>query len=242
MKIAIAQVKPDKGNIESNIENHKRFIDAAASQGADIIVFPELSLTGYEPKLSKELATGQDDVRLDVFQTISDQKQIVIGVGLPTTDNSGVQISMILFQPNRERLTYSKQHLHADEIPYFVSGQNQVILTIDNQKIVPAICYESLLPDHSEKNFKNGGEIYIASVAKPLNRVRKAFKHYPGIAKQYSITVLMANSIGECDDFISAGKSSIWNKNGELTGQLNGLNEGILMVDTVTEETLEWII
>lgn len=240
MKICIAQIKPFKGDIERNIENHIRLVDIAVSNGAGVIVFPELSLTSYEPKLSKELATNQYDKRLDRFQTISDTKHITIGIGLPTISNFGVLISMIIFQPNKARQTYSKQHLHSDEFPYFVNGQHQVILTIDNKKIAPAICYESLLPEHSEKVFKKGADVYIASVAKSANGVIKAFKHYPEMAKQYSMTVLMSNCVGQCDDFESAGKSSIWNKKGLLLGQLNGTNEGILIVDTETEEIIEW--
>ena len=130
--------------------------------------------------------------------------------------------------------------MHSDELPYFVNGQHQLILKIDNKQVAPAICYESLLPEHSEKVFRSGAEIYIASVAKSANGVVKAFKHFPQIAKQYSMTVLMSNCVGQCDDFESVGKSSIWNKKGVLLAQLNDTNEGILIVDTETEEIIEW--
>jgi len=240
MKLCVAQTRPFKGDIDKNIESHKRLIDVASSNGADIIVFPELSLTSYEPMLCKELATNQEDKRLEIFQTLSDTKQITICAGLPTTGSSGVQISMVIFQPNKDRQTYSKQHLHADELPYFVNGQYQVILTIKNKNIAPAICYESLLPEHSENVSKKGAEIYIASVAKSFNGVAKAFKHYPDIAKQYSMTVLMSNCVGNCDNFDSAGRSSIWSKSGLLLGQLNDTKEGVLIIDTDTEEIIKW--
>jgi len=60
MKICIAQTTPIKGDIEKNIENHKKLIALSIQENADIIVFPELSLTGYEPKLVKELATTKE--------------------------------------------------------------------------------------------------------------------------------------------------------------------------------------
>lgn len=239
MKICVAQTKPFKGDIERNIESHKRLIEISVSYKTDIIVFPELSLTSYEPLLAKKLATSQFDKRLDVFQIISDTKNITICIGLPTNSNSGIQISMVIFQPKKDRQIYSKQYLHEDEFPYFVNGKQQVLLTIDNKKIAPAICYESLLPEHSENVFKSGAEIYIASVAKSANGISKAFKHYPGIAQQYSMIVLMSNCIGHCDNFESAGKSSIWNKNGLLLGQLNESDEGLLIIDTHTEQIIE---
>jgi predicted amidohydrolase len=49
MKICAAQTRPVRGDIQTNIDNHKKLIDLAVSNGADIIIFPELSLTGYEP-------------------------------------------------------------------------------------------------------------------------------------------------------------------------------------------------
>ncbi len=235
MRISIAQTRPIKGDMVANIETHKKFTNLAVSYKADAIFFPELSITGYEPKLAKQLATNQDDNRFDDFQKISDIKNITIGIGVPTVGETGILISMIIFQPNTERQTYSKQQLHSDEFPYFVNGQQQIILTVKNKQIAPAICYESLQPEHSENAFKGGAEIYIASVAKSANGVGKAFDHFPKIAKQYSMPVLMSNCLGLCDDFESTGNSAIWNKDGLLSGQLNETDEGILIFDTETE-------
>jgi len=236
MKIGLAQVRPFKGDLKKNIVAHKRLLDVAILKEADVVVFPELSLTGYEPKLCKELASHQDDERLDDFQTICDAHCMTICVGMPTKSSSGVRISMIIFQPDLPRLTYSKQHLHVDELPYFIPGEEQIILTIRNKKVAPAICYESLLPEHSARVHKSGAQIYLASVAKSTNVINKAFKHYPEIARQYSMMVVMSNCIGPCDDFKSVGSSSIWNKEGILLGQLNDANEGFLLVDMDTEE------
>jgi predicted amidohydrolase len=75
MKICVAQTKPVKGDISANIENHKKLIDRAVANRTDIVIFPELSLTGYEPELARELAINQDDTRLDGLQEISDAKK-----------------------------------------------------------------------------------------------------------------------------------------------------------------------
>jgi predicted amidohydrolase len=128
MKICIAQTRPVAGDIKTNIDQHKKLIDAAVSYSADIIIFPELSLTGYEPGLAKALATDKEDSRLDDFQQISNENKIIICVGVPTKNNKGICISMIIFQPGRERLVYSKKYLHADEEPFFISGENFPVL------------------------------------------------------------------------------------------------------------------
>jgi predicted amidohydrolase len=54
MKIAVAQTRPIKGDISTNIKTHKKLIDLAISYKVDTIFFPELSITGYEPELAKE--------------------------------------------------------------------------------------------------------------------------------------------------------------------------------------------
>ncbi len=53
------------------------------------------------------------------------------------------------------------------------------------------------------------------------------------------MTVLMSNCVGHCDNFESAGKSSVWNDKGLLIGQLNDTNEGILIFDTDTQKLIE---
>lgn len=242
MKICTAQIRPLKGNILKNIEQHKKLINLAAANGADIIFFPELSLTGYEPKLAKELATIPLDNRLDDFQNMSDLKNITIGVGLPLNNIRGILISMVIFQPGKSRQIYSKQHLHEDELPYFVNGEGKLMLRMDNTKLAPAICYESLLPEHSKEAFENGAEIYLASVAKSANGIAKAYKHYPEVARKYGMIVLMSNCVGQSDDFESVGKSAIWNSSGTMVGAMDEVSEGMLMIDTETEAVFEWTL
>jgi predicted amidohydrolase len=238
MKICAAQIRSVKGNIQTNIENHKKLISLAILYGADTIIFPELSLTGYEPGLAKALAIDVTDSRLDDFQKISDASGITIGVGVPAKSNAGICITMVLFHPGKSRQTYSKKYLHADEEPFFVSGENRTVL-IDQTNIALAICYELSVPEHAENAFKMRAGIYIASVAKPAAGVEKAAKSLSGIASKYSITVLMSNCTGYCDNFESAGKTSVWNNKGVLVAQLNDTDEGIVMIDTVTQELIE---
>ena len=238
MKLCVAQTRPIKGDIERNIQNHIRLIDLAVSNEAEIIIFPELSLIGYEPTLSKALATTQYDSRLSIFQNISDAKQITIGVGVPTKNKAGICISLVIFQPNVALQLYSKKYLHADEEPYFVSGQTNTALLGNKNNIGVAICYELSVYEHSDNAAKNGASIYMASVAKSANGVKKANQSLSEIAQKYGMTVLMSNCVGQNDDFISAGNSAVWNNKGDLVAQLNDSDAGILIYDTVTENII----
>ncbi len=239
MKVCVVQTKPATGDILKNIDSHKNFIAAAITNKAKLVIFPELSLTGYEPKLAKQLATTPQDDRFEVFQKISNEASITIGVGIPIKSAFGVCIGMVIFQPNVAPRVYSKKYLHPDEEPYFISGENFPCLEIEYNKVAIAICYELSIPEHSENAFKNGAQIYIASVAKSAGGVENASQTLASIAKKYMAPVLMANNIGYCDDFESAGYTSAWNDKGMLLKRLDDKNEGILIFDTDTQQIAE---
>lgn len=239
MKICIAQTNPIKGNIPKNIENHKKLIKLAIQNDGDIIIFPELSLTGYEPELAKELATTQDDERFDEFQKISDSNKIIIGIGLPTKNKQGTCIGMALFQPSKSRMTYSKEYLHPGEEHYFVTGKNLAPITVKNNKLAFAICYETSIPEHSEKAFNNGANVYIASVLNSINGIEKDINRISDIAKKHKMVAVMANFVGKSGNYDCAGKSSAWNNEGVLIEQLDNVNEGILIFDIDTEKTIK---
>ena len=235
MKICVAQTKPVTGDIAANIEYHKTFISLAAANGGDVIIFPELSLTGYEHSLAKQLATHATDNRFDTFQQLSDTKQITIGIGVPIKSAGGIHISMVLFQPNKPRQVNSKKYLHADEEPFFVSGNNISGLTINDTPIALAICYEIAVPQHAESASKSGAQVYIASVAKTVKGVEKARTGLSDIANKYGMTVLLSNCIGMCEDGECGGRSAAWNNKGILLGELNDTEEGILILDTAKQ-------
>jgi predicted amidohydrolase len=202
-----------------------------------MIIFPELSLTGYEPTLAKEVAIHPDDEVLDGFQIISNKNQITIGVGVPTKAVDGTNISMIVFQPHFPRQVYSKTYLHVDEEPYFVSGQGITSIMVKENNIAFAICYELSIPEHAENASRSGAHVYIASVAKSDTGVKKACETLSELAAKYSMPVLMSNCIGPSDNFQSAGASSVWHKDGTLQHQLDDKTEGLLIFDMVTQKT-----
>jgi predicted amidohydrolase len=238
MKVAIVQTEPIKGNIEKNVENHIQWIKEAIQHKADMIVFPELSLTGYEPDLAAELATNENDSRLNELQILSDRNGITIGVGLPTRKEEHVFVSMIIFQPNQERITYSKQYLYHTETSIFTAGTNPLVLNLDTEVISPAICYEASNKAHCEYAYQQKATMYLASVLSSIGGIDDELKKLSGIAKNYNMVTCMANYVGKSGGYECAGKSSVWNEKGELMEQLGDKTEGMIIFDTVTRKTL----
>jgi predicted amidohydrolase len=236
MRVAVVQTQPAARRVEVNVKAHETWVKRVAARGADMVFFPELSLTGYEPKHAARLAMRADDARLDVFQMLSHALRLAVGVGAPTPDGAGVRISMLVFQPDAARVVYSKQYLHQDELPYFVAGNGQITLAGGDHVVAPAICYESLQEAHCDAAVALGATLYVASVAKSAGGIAKADAHYPSIARHHSLYVLMANCVGPCDDFEAVGGSAVWNRRGELLARLPPSGEGALLLDTETNE------
>ena len=231
MKFCLAQTKSIKGDVSSNIKNHIKWIHSAIENQADLIYFPELSLTGYEPELGESLATNKEDSRLDEFQSLSDQHNIVIGVGAPIKEVGKTGIGMIIFSSYQDRQVYLKQYLHEDELPYFTAGKKQLGFNIKQEIIAPAICYEALQEDHIKVAKSIGATIYMASVAKDEKGIRKAYAHFPQMAIKYQLPIFMSNCVGYCDNFLSSGQSAVWDEKGHLAGKLSASQEGILLYD-----------
>lgn len=236
MRIALAQSEPVKGDIFVNIQRHLTLIELARDASAQLIIFPELSITGYEPELAESLATDSRDSRFQVFQDCSNQHELIIAIGCPTKSEKGIHISQLIFHPNAEPQTYSKQFLHEDEDPYFVPGSKNSGI-IRNTKVALGICYETSIPSHATCAFDAGADVYIASVVKSVNRVARAQKRLSEIAKTHSANTLLVNSIGISDGKICGGQSSIYNTLGELLEQIDHKSQAILVFDTETKES-----
>jgi predicted amidohydrolase len=239
MRIALAQIQPERGDVDSNLINHQHFITRAVEHHVDMIIFPELSLTGYEPCLAKDLATDLENVHFKQLQTISDVDNIVIGVGMPIRKPEGVQIGMVLFRPGQPAQVNGKKYLHADEEPFFIPGENITGLQINGEPVALAICYEISIPQHAADAHAGGAAFYIASVAKTANGVAKSHIQLAETAQKYSMTVLMCNAIGMSEDGLCTGGSAVWNNQGELLAKLDDNTEDLLIYDSYTQEVVE---
>lgn len=242
MRIAVAQTRPVKGDVEANIKAHKRLIALAVGQGAEVLVFPELSITGYEPALAKELATTADDSKFDDLQLICNGSKITIGIGVPVQGENGVLIGMVVFEPNKPRQVYNKRYLHADELPFFTAGEGQVFLNEGMDKIALSICYELSVPEHAADAHSQGAQIYVSSVAKSAAGVVKAIDTLTRTAGRYRMAIVFSNCVGHCDDFDCGGGTAVISKEGRLLAQLNAIDEGVLILDTDTEDVVEKIL
>lgn len=234
VQIALAQIHSGSGDVTCNTARHLRCIQAAA--GADLVVFPELSLTGYAPELAAELAMLPSDPRLGAIQETVDETGVRAAVGLPIASDPLPHIGVLVFQPKAPVWHYAKRHVHADEQPYFSPGTFRATQSIGSGEYVWGICYESLLEEHLSEFLHTKISGYLAPVAKPVNGVSLTHAAFPRIAKRWKVPVFMVNAVGPCSDFVNAGGSAFWSSDGTVLGQLSADREEMLVVDLDSEK------
>nr|WP_314896105.1 carbon-nitrogen hydrolase family protein [uncultured Flavobacterium sp.] len=232
MILATAQTKPKRGDIDSNLLDHYRLVELAAANKANLIVFPELSITGYERENAEQLAFSPNDSRLNHLKKLAVENQIIIIAGAPIKIDSELFIGEFIISPDNSVSIYTKQFLHTDEEVYYQSSFDyNPILEIENQRISCAICADIDYPKHPENANKNNSSIYIASIFFSPNGIPQAHQSLQNYASQFNMNVLMANFGGESYGSPSGGRSAFWNNKGELIAQMGDSNAGLLLVE-----------
>jgi predicted amidohydrolase len=202
LKIAVAQVTSIKGNIDDNITTHLEAIKKASALGVSYVVFPELSLTGYEPDLAAQLAFSNNDKRLTPLIDCAIEHNIQIGVGAPLESDGLPKIGLIIISESGTVETYEKMYLHSGEEAYFSKGANHKLITMGHTKIANAICADTNNETHVNECSALGASIYIAGVL-----ISEA---------GYNMLVAMANHNKPTGGWLPIGQSAIWSNAGLL--------------------------
>jgi len=238
MIIAAAQTIPTRQNISQNLDDHYRLANLAADYGGQLIVFPEMSLTGYERGLAAELSFVENDPRLDPLRNLANERNIIILAGAPILLKSGLHIGMFILKPNQSEIIYTKQYLHDGEEIWFVPGKvNDLIINLESERISPAICADITNPAHPARAASLNSTLYIASIFYTPNGIFQGLNDLAHYAKTLSMNVLMSNYGGDSYGLASGGKSSFWQSDGELIGGFDGIGKGLLIVD---REDSQW--
>jgi predicted amidohydrolase len=218
IRIAAAQSISVPGDIANNVATHCNFITEASTYNVDIVVFPELSLCGYELPLIRDYALHPDDRVLAPIRKLASEKSISVVVGAPILSPSNhIYIGAIMFLPNGKISVYCKQHLHAGE-EFFVSASTTPCNTyqVGREIVSLAICADTSHEKHPQSAADANASLYLASVLVSDKGYVTDAGNLQRYAARHGMSTLMANHGGPTGGYISAGKSSFWSQEGEL--------------------------
>lgn len=229
MILAAAQTVPVKGDVEKNIKKHLVLIKQAQIKGVNLIVFPELSLTGYEPELARELAFSKSDSRLNPLIDIAQELKMIILVGAPLHLNDKLHISSFIIYPDSNIEIYTKRYLHPSEEKYFDVGDLDHQIYFNGEIASLAICADISNNQHPKDASDKGASLYLSSVLCSQKGYDYDINMLKGYAKKYNMLVMMSNYGGDSGGYDVAGGSIIISKNGETISCLKGKREGLVI-------------
>ncbi|MBO8161575.1 MAG: carbon-nitrogen hydrolase family protein [Thermosipho sp. (in: Bacteria)] len=166
MLIAAAQFNPLPGKFEYNLNKYIDFINKAGEEGAMLILFPELSLTGYTYDL-EILEKGIEffkEAKEELLRLSRKYNMAIVG-GTPRKVLGKFRNSIFVIKKKKEILFYDKTHLFRKEKEIFEPGERFLVFKFNGIKFGVLICYEIGFPEISRILTLNGAQILLASFA-----------------------------------------------------------------------------
>ena len=218
------------GDIEKNVAHHLEFARKAAEQSAQLLVFPELSLTGYELDIARAQAISTASPRLDALRNFAVEASMTIVAGAPVLHESGdLHIGAFIFKPDGAISTYSKQHVHESEQHVFTSGPGAPPFRVGDATVALAICADASHSQHAATAASHGASIYAVGVMITKEDYPRKAGLMQQYAKEHGMTVLMANYSGTTGGWKAAGRSAVWSEDGSMVAVAPDAEEALLV-------------
>ncbi|MDQ0739705.1 carbon-nitrogen hydrolase family protein [Pseudomonas sp. W4I3] len=229
LTLAAAQSLSIAGDVPANIARHRVFMQAAAAQGVQLLVFPELSLTGYEPALAADLAIAPESPVLTPLREMARKLRLTAVVGMPVrlAPKADVMIGALVLGADGSLAVYTKQHLHPGEEVAFAAGQGGAVLELGSDRIALAVCADFSHASHPRQAALAGANIYAAGVLISESGYATDSALLQQYAVEHQLLVLMANHGGPSGGWVCAGRSAIWADDGRLLVAVPGVGEAL---------------
>lgn len=231
LTLAAAQSVSIAGDVPANIQRHLVFMRAAAEHGVQLLVFPELSLTGYEPALAAGLAIAPEDAVLAPLREMAQELRLTVVVGMPIrrAPEAGVLIGALVLGADGSLAVYTKQHLHPGEEAAFIPGGGGATLEWGDDRIALAVCADFTHASHPGAAAEAGANVYAAGVLISEGGYATDNALLQGYAVEHELLVLMANHGGPSGGWACAWRSAAWAPDGRLLAAVPGAGDALVI-------------
>jgi predicted amidohydrolase len=182
--------------------------------------------------MAESIAFSVDDLRIRRLRDVAAKKDIVIVAGAPIQIDSKLLIGEFIISPDHSIQIYTKHFLHPGEEKYYQpSFDFDPVIDLSDERVAFAICADIDHPEHPEQAVAKGATVYIPSIFFSPNGIPDAYGKLGEYSKKHSLNILMSNYSGESMGMPAAGRSAFWNNHGELVGEMNSSNTGLLLIE-----------
>jgi NAD+ synthase/NAD+ synthase (glutamine-hydrolysing) len=257
MKIALAQTNTTVGDLCGNAQKILSFAQRAATAGAEVVAFPELTLTGYPPRDLLEKQTFLDRVEQHLETLAADAAPLgvtlIVGTVTRRSESSGRPIynTAAVVEGGRVVFRQHKMLLPSydvfDETRYFEPAPKQFPLALDGSTSALTICEDAwndkqfwerrlYSRDPVEELARDHPRVLISINASPYHMGKRALRHevFSATARHSRIPIVYVNQVGGNDQLIFDGSSFAMNAQGDVIASAASFEEDLVLVDTET--------
>jgi omega-amidase len=234
MRVAVAQMVCEVGNVAANCGAMGRLAERAAEAGCDAVVLPEMADTGYDMKTIVEKASSWESGPLQHLQEAASRLGIWIVCGLSEREQDDVYNSAaVVDRSGRLAARYRKAHLFtlAREPRFLKRGESLTLAAIEGLQWGIMLCYDIRFPEMARSLALKGAEVIVVPSAWPSARINHWCTLLAGRAIENQLYVVGANRAGSDGSLRFCGSSRVIDPYGVIVGSAPETGEYLLVAE-----------
>ncbi len=258
MRIALAQINTTVGDVAGNVERILQYARNAAREGADLVVYPELCITGYPPLdllHSDYVISAAQKALTHIEAHLPDGVAALVGTPIPNANPKGKRLfnAAVLLERDQPRQVVHKMLLPTydvfDEYRYFEPAAAQPVMTFRGVRLGVHICedmwnteevaeYHTYDRDPLQELADQGVDLFVNISASPFSHGKHALRSgvIGGICRAHARPFLVVNQVGANTELIFDGDSRVHAADGTLVHVAPSFEESLTLYDLPTTE------
>jgi NAD+ synthase (glutamine-hydrolysing) len=241
VRLAAAQINPIVGDIPGNTEKIRETLEQARKQQVQMVVFPEMALSGYPPRDLLLKTQYLEDLRSYMQQLIPETKGLTAIIGTVIREQDVFNAAAVIhdghllgYVPKTNLPNYRV----FDEKRYFRSGRERLLFETDLLTFGVVICEDLWHPRTVAHLAECGMDLLVAISASPFNVGKPEERRtlLSARATDHNLAVLYCNQVGGQDELVFDGRSMVVDPDGNVLGQAKAFEEDFLIIDVYLEE------
>jgi predicted amidohydrolase len=234
LRLALHSAASRLGDVEGNVATVAK---AVGERKADLVVFPEMFLSGYNiGDDAQRLALHLEDDRLEPLRKACARAKAHAIVGGPRSERRGLTYnSAFLVRPDGTTEAYDKRILANyttfQEGMFFRRGTADPVWETEVGTIGISICYDLFFPEFQRRQALAGADLLLNISASPITSQRFFEALFPARAIENASFVAYSNLVGPQDGIVFWGGAQAWNPRGQRMGALKPMKTGRLLVE-----------
>jgi NAD+ synthase (glutamine-hydrolysing) len=237
MRLALAQINSVVGDLDGNVARIVGRLREAKDAGADLVLFPELAITGYPPEDLLFRPGFLREARRAAEQVAAETTDVAALVGVPWLDRD-LANGCAICAGGEIKAVYPKRFLPNygvfDEMRYFQPGREMFLLRVGEALIGPTVCEDIWQPGPPATDLALAGAHVIANISASPFHVGKGLEREEMLitrARDNACWVALVNAVGGQDELIFDGHSVVIDEEGEVVARAPSFEEALLVVD-----------